>query len=156
MVTVTALLGSALAGWWAGGQAAAPVPATVTEVVDGDTIVVRFDDGTLDTVRLLGVDTPETVHPDKGVECFGPEASRATRERLAGRRVLLEHDVEVRDRYGRRLAYVILGGVRVNDQLVRDGYARLLVIAPNDAHARSMLRAELEARAARRGMWGAC
>lgn len=153
---MTALLGSAVAGWWSGGHRAALVPATVIEVVDGDTVVVRLDDGRVDTVRLLGIDTPETVHPDKGVECFGPEASQAARERFAGRRVALEHDVEVRDRYGRRLAYVFVDGVRVNDEILRNGYGRLLVITPNEAHARSLLAAELEARAAGRGLWGAC
>lgn len=156
MVTVTALFGSVSAGWWAGGHTAAPVPATVIEVVDGDTVVVRLDDGTLDTVRLLGIDTPETVHPDKGVECYGPEASRATKDRLTGRRVRLESDLEPRDRYGRRLAYVLLDGARVNDEILREGYARLLVIEPNHKHARALLAAELEARTARRGLWATC
>ena len=69
---------------------------------------------------------------------------------------LLETDVEARDKYGRLLAHVLLGGRRFGEELLRLGYARLLVIPPNGAHARAMLRAELEARVARRGLWGAC
>ena len=68
----------------------------------------------------------------------------------------LEFDAEPRDKYGRMLAYVIVEGHRFDDELLARGYARLLVIPPNGSHARAMLRAELDARAARRGLWGAC
>ena len=68
----------------------------------------------------------------------------------------LEGDVEARDRYGRRLAYVTLDGERFNDELLRRGFARLLVIEPNHAHARTMLGEELEAKRAERGLWGEC
>jgi micrococcal nuclease len=90
------------------------------------------------------------------VQCFGPEASAYAKARLGGRSVRLEFDVERHDRYGRLLAYVIVGGVRYEDELLRRGLARLLVIAPNGAHARAMLAEELAARRARRGLWGAC
>lgn len=150
------LAGSAAAGWWMGGRTAPALHATVTEVVDGDTVVVALPDGRTETVRLLGVDTPETVHPDEPVECYGPEASAFTHARLDGRAVRLEKDREVRDRYGRLLAYVYVDGVRVNDQLLALGYARLLVIPPNQAHARALLAAELDARSAGRGLWGEC
>ena len=109
-----------------------------------------------DTIRILGVDTPETHHPTKGVECFGPEAAAFTTERLTGRIVTLEDDVERRDLYDRRLSYVIVGGERFEDELLRRGLARLLVIAPNRAHAVEMLSEELAARRAGRGLWGAC
>jgi len=151
-----ALAGGVSAGWWLGGRAVATIPATVTEVVDGDTIVVALADGRVETVRLLGIDTPETVDPDEPVECYGPEASAYAHARLDGRAVRLERDVERRDRYGRMLAYVYVDGVRVNDDLLRLGYASLLVIPPNEAHARTLLSAELAARAERRGLWGAC
>jgi len=105
---------------------------------------------------LLGVDTPETVDPRKPVQCFGPEASAFTKSRLQGRRVTLERDVETHDRYGRLLAYVVVDGRRFNDELLRDGYARLLVIAPNGSHAREMLDEELAARRAGRGLWSRC
>jgi micrococcal nuclease len=150
------LLGSAAAGWWLGGHAARPTVVTVVDVLDGDTIVVRAAAGRDTTVRLLGVDTPETRHPTRPVECFGPEASAYTRQRLLGRRVALTYDVERRDRYGRDLAFVSLDGARFNDELLRLGYARLLVIPPNGDHARAMLRETLAARAARRGLWEAC
>jgi micrococcal nuclease len=75
---------------------------------------------------------------------------------LTGRVVRLEFDVEARDRYDRRLAYVYLDDHRFNDELIRQGYARLLVIQPNVAHARDLLADELDARRHRRGLWGEC
>jgi micrococcal nuclease len=75
---------------------------------------------------------------------------------LLGRVVELESDLESHDIYGRRLAYVIVDGERFDDELLRLGYARLLVIPPNEMHARGLLEAELEARRERRGLWGAC
>ena len=102
------------------------------------------------------MDTPETHHPTKPVQCFGPEAAAYTKGRLAGRVVELEHDVERRDVYGRTLAHVVVDGGRFADELLERGYARLLVIPPNAAHGRTMLRLELAARRAGRGLWGAC
>ena len=128
---------------------------TVVRAVDGDTIDVRIDSRVV-RVRLLGVDTPETHDPDRPVGCFGPEAAAFTSTVLTGRRVTLEDDAERTDPYGRRLAYVHLGGMRFNDVLLARGYARLLVIPPNGSHAREMLAAEMEARRTRRGLWGAC
>jgi micrococcal nuclease len=155
VAVAAALLGSA--GWGVvAGRATATYRARVVDTIDGDTIVVRYRDGRRDHVRLLGVDTPETHHPERGVECYGPEAAEYTRSRLFGHDVTLERDAELRDRYGRLLAYVHLDGTRVNDELLRLGYARLLVVAPNGEHARALLAAELEARAARRGLWAAC
>jgi micrococcal nuclease len=156
VAVATVLLGSAVAGWWLAGLAPRPTYATVTETIDGDTIVVRTDVGDELTIRLLGVDTPETHHPRKPVECFGPEAAAYTRTRLLGQRVALTYDVERHDIYGRTLAFVTLDGQRYNDELLRLGYARLLVIAPNGAHARTMLREVVAARNAHRGLWGSC
>jgi micrococcal nuclease len=156
-VVVVAMLAAASLGGWRLGQArrAATAEWTVVDVLDGDTIDVARGDDT-DTIRLLGIDTPETHHPTKPVECFGPEASAFTDEHLRGRSVRLEADIEGRDRYGRRLAYVIVDGERFNDELLRRGFARLLVIEPNHAHARTMLREELEAKRDGRGLWGEC
>jgi micrococcal nuclease len=156
VAVVAALLGSAAAGWWLADHVPRPIPATVVKTIDGDTIVVRTDAGATLTIRLLGVDTPETHHPTKPVECFGPEAAAYTDAHLRGRTVQLEGDIEARDRYGRRLAYVILDGERFNDVLLRRGFARLLVIEPNHAHARTMLSEELEAKRAGRGLWSEC
>jgi micrococcal nuclease len=157
-VVTIALLGSIGWGWVTGGRETAGTTyrATVVKTIDGDTIVVRFRDGREETVRLLGVDTPETHHPTKPVQCYGPEAEDHTRARLLGRAVTLERDAEARDKYGRFLAYVIVDGARYNDELLREGYARLLVIAPNGAHARPMLAEELAAQQARLGLWSAC
>lgn len=165
-VVAILIAAASLAGWWMGrhepGGSSESVPpgastfaATVTRTIDGDTVRVETVRGT-DTVRLLGVNTPETHHPTKGVECYGPEASAYTDRVLIGRRVDLELDVERRDRYGRLLAYVSVDGRRFNDELLRRGYARLLVIPPNGAHARAMLEEELAAKRAGRGLWGAC
>ena len=155
-VIVAALLGSAGWGWFAGGRVTAHLPATVIRVVDGDTIIARLDRGGTEKIRLLGVDTPEVVDPRKPVQCFGHVASAFTKSQLAGRRVTLELDAEARDKYGRLLAYVILDGRRYNDELLRRGYARFLVIPPNGSHARTMLREELAARAAGLGLWSHC
>jgi micrococcal nuclease len=151
------LLGSAAVGWLLGGVATRPTLATVVDTLDGDTIVVRVGGAGDDvTVRLLGVDTPETHHPDKPVQCFGPEAAAYTRSRLSGREVELSYDVERRDFYDRTLAFVSVDGERFNDELLRLGYARMLVVPPNGQHARAMLSAMLDARNARRGLWATC
>lgn len=155
-IVVTVLAGSSAAGWWIGRHAHGTSDVTVTRTIDGDTIVVRFASGATDTIRVLGVDTPETHHPTKPVECFGPEAEAYTRRRLSGRAVRLEDDVETHDIYGRRLAYVLVDGHRFDDELLRLGYGRLLVIPPNERHARALLDAELDARRHRRGLWRAC
>jgi micrococcal nuclease len=156
-VVVVAIIAAASLGGWRLGQArhAATAEWTVVGVVDGDTIEVARGPET-DTVRLLGIDTPETRHPTKAVECFGPEAASYTDQRLLGRSVRLEADIEERDRYGRRLAYVVVDGERFNDELLRRGYARLLVIEPNHTYARTMLRQELDAKRVGRGLWGEC
>jgi micrococcal nuclease len=156
VVVVTVLAAASVAGWWVGDQRrAADTPSRVVDVVDGDTIVVARG-SSRDTIRLLGIDTPETHHPTKPVQCYGREASAYTTRRLLGRLVRLEDDVETHDIYGRHLAYVYLDGERFEDELLRRGYARLLVIEPNVAHARTMLDEELDAKARGVGLWGAC
>ena len=131
----------------------------VTRVVDGDTIEVRIGDRVED-VRLIGVDTPETVKPGTPVECFGPQASRFARRVLEGRRVRLVFGAERRDAYGRLLAYVHLGPLSrrrfVNAILARRGLARSLTIPPNARFAPLLRRLELDAARSGRGLWGAC
>src|SRR4051812_15670737 len=146
--TAALLAGAVVAGWWSGAAGPATFPARVTRVVDGDTILVALAGGRTETVRVLGVDTPETKKPNTPAQCFGPEASDYAKHQLTGRAVTLELDTETRDIYGRLLAYVIVDGRRFDDELLRLGYARLLVISPNDAHGRAMLRAETDARRA--------
>lgn len=131
------------------------VATTVVEVVDGDTF--RIPGG--HSVRLIGVDTPETHHPTKPVGCFGPEASDYTTRLLPrGTPVDLVPGVERHDRYGRDLAYVYRAtdGLFVNGALARDGLARTLSIAPNTALSADFERLASDARAARRGLWGRC
>lgn len=133
--------------------------ATVTEVVDGDTVDLRFAGGRQERARLLGVDTPETVKPNTPVECFGPEASAHTKEVLApGTDVLVQRDTEARDRYGRLLVYLWrrADGLFVNADLVAGGFARTLSIEPNTAHRRDLAAAASAATAAGTGLWGAC
>lgn len=134
-----------------------PGMATVVRVVDGDTLEVELDTGS-ERVRLLGIDTPETVHPDKPVECFGPEASDRMKQMAPpGTELRLERDTELRDRYGRLLAYAYLpDGTFVNLSMVSDGYATTLNIDPNRAHRDELSAAQRDARQAGRGLWGAC
>lgn len=109
----------------AGGVAGEGESGLVERVVDGDTLLVRFDDGSMDRVRLIGVDTPETVHPKKPVEYFGKEASAFTRRMVQGKVVRLEPDSETldRDRYKRLLRYVFLpDGTHLNAEILAQGY----------------------------------
>jgi micrococcal nuclease len=134
--------------------------AVVVRVVDGDTVRVRFPAGGGDeSVRLLGIDTPET-HGVGGLrECFGREASEHTASLLPpGEQVRLVRDVEARDRYGRLLAYVYRkrDGLFVNRALAADGYATTLTYVPNVAHRDELLAAVADARNANRGLWRRC
>ncbi|HWM64360.1 MAG TPA: thermonuclease family protein [Solirubrobacterales bacterium] len=142
-----------------GGDGPASGTAVVTRVVDGDTIEARIG-GEEEDVRLIGVDTPETVTPGEPVQCFGPEASRFAHRLLDGRQVRLEFGAERRDVYGRLLAYVYLGAGSqerfANAALVRRGLARSLTIPPNDRFAPLFRRLELAAARAGRGLWGTC
>jgi micrococcal nuclease len=140
-----------------------PVSAKVTHVVDGDTIDVRMPDGDEETVRYIGIDTPETVKPDTPVQCGGPKAHAVNEQLVGGRSVTLRFDAERRDVYGRLLAYVFLprtqaGGkpLFVNAELVRRGFARTLTIPPNDSFADLFARLAAAAGAAGRGLWGRC
>ena len=161
---VAAVAATSLGGWRLGtarhpwsGQGGGPGGLTVrvTAVVDGDTVDVAWA-GRRERVRLLGVDTPETIDPDRPVGCYGPEAAAFTHRRLQGRTVRLRFDRQRRDRFGRLLAHVEADGRRFNDELLAGGYARLLVIPPNRRHGRALLDHELAARSAGRGLWGAC
>lgn len=139
-----------------GAQEPARSPnAVVTRVVDGDTIEVRYRGRTI-TVRLIGIDTPETVAPGQPVECYGPAASAFTERELEGRRVRLEFDVERIDRYGRTLAYVWRGSELFNETLVRRGYAFVTTYPPNVRYVERFLAAQRAARSHERGVWGAC
>lgn len=128
---------------------------SVVRVVDGDTIEVSGGA----RVRLIGIDTPETVDPGRPVQCFGPEATRYAKELLpVGTRVRLVYDVERLDRFGRTLAYVhkLADGVFVNAAVARNGFAVQATFPPNVVHAEEFRAAVAEARGASIGLWRAC
>lgn len=142
---------------WEGaeGNGPATAEAEIVRVVDGDTVEAQIGDEVED-VRLIGIDTPESVKPGAPVECFGPQAAHFTTTLLEGERVRLVYGAERRDPYDRLLAYVYLGPRFVNAILVRRGLARTLTIPPNDRYSPLFERLELAAGRAGRGLWGAC
>ena len=155
-------MAAALAGAGCGPSAGPAVAgaglASIERVVDGDTVSVRLA-GRTERVRLLGIDTPESVKANTPVECFAREASARLHNLLPpGVTVRLVRDVEERDRYGRLLAYVYRqpDGLFVNLDLVRGGYAQLLTYPPNLAHVDDLRQAAGDARRAGRGLWGSC
>jgi micrococcal nuclease len=177
------LLSVVVLSWWLVGCAGHDVdlsrqaPATLTEepagfergkvtrVVDGDTIEVEITGrgpgagagaghvGTTYDVRLIGIDTPESVKLGSPVECFGKEASAATTALLDGAEVTLVKDVEESDQYNRILRYVYLGQEMANARLVLNGYAQVYTYPPNVRHADLFVQLEREARENERGLW---
>jgi micrococcal nuclease len=157
--TVAGLVGMVGTVGCAPSDAPAHGAATVVTVVDGDTIDVRIG-GRDERVRMVGIDTPETKRPDTPVECFGPEATAYTAGMLPpGTEVRIERDVVGRDDYGRLLGYVHLAGTSgafVNLEVVRNGFALPLTIAPNDTYAAEFAAAARQAEARDVGLWAAC
>lgn len=125
----------------------------VVDVVDGDTF--KVSDGTVQkTVRLIGMDTPETRDPRKPVQYYGKEASDYTKDLLLHRHVNLKKDISETDKYGRILRYAYLGdGTFVNEQLVRQGYAHASTFPPDVKYADLFAEAERDAREHKRGLW---
>lgn len=135
-----------------GATIASDSAQVVTEVIDGDTI--RLATG--ETLRYIGIDTPETKHPSVSKECFGEEASRRNEELVLGKTVMLEKDVSETDRYGRLLRYVWLDGEMVNMQLVKEGYANASAYPPDIKYQVLLEQAEIDARTNSRGLWSIC
>ena len=124
-----------------------------TRVIDGDTIIVEID-GKQERVRLIGVDTPETVHPSKPVEYFGKEASEFTKRMVEGKKVRLEFDWQKRDKYGRLLAYVYLpDGTFLNAEIIKQGYGFAYTRFPFK-YLEEFRQYERKARENSRGLWG--
>lgn len=139
------------------------ISGIVARVVDGDTAVIQVD-GEERRVRFLGVDTPETVHPNKPVQFYGKEASDYTKSQLTGKRVWLEYDASPQDRYNRHLAYIWTAkpntidetAVRrdmFNAKLLLGGYAKVLIIKPNKKYEVQFRQFEKEARNSHKGLW---
>ena len=129
------------------------VPAKVQRVSDGDTFVATVE-GRRERIRVIGVDTPESVAPNQPDEPYGEEASDFAKHHLDGETVRLAGDAEPRDRYGRMLAYVWLeDGTFWNALLVAEGYAQQLTIPPNVTYERLVRRLAAEARREDRGLW---
>lgn len=125
----------------------------VVRVVDGDTIIVNID-GEETRLRLIGVDCPESVHPDKSKNThFGKLASDFTRSKLEGRYVSMEYDKEKLDRYDRHLAYVYLDGVMFNETLLEEGLAKAKAYPPNTKYKDEFEEIEKKAKEEDRGMW---
>ena len=135
------------------GQRPGPVTARVERVVDGDTLIVRYQ-GENHTVRLIGVDTPESVHPTEPVEYFGMEASAFTRARLDGQTVELVVDPadDTVDAYGRLLRLVYLDGENFNATLIREGYGHA-IRGFDYSMRRAFIALKNQARIQGRGLW---
>lgn len=157
---VLVLLVLALARFFGGQTASDPRAGAGPGVEAGDYHVVRIKDGDTilvephETVRLIGVNAPESVKPDWPVEPFGPEASQFTKQFLAGGNAHLEFDRERLDQYGRTLAYVWVGDRLLNEELLRAGLGRF---EPQYHYSETMKRrfrqAQNEAKRAGRGIW---
>jgi micrococcal nuclease len=160
LVAAVLLVSGCEAGGGSGGDGPRPgagesVWVEVDRVVDGDTAKFFFD-GESEYVRYIGIDTPESVKPDAPVECFGEESKAFNEALLGDGRARLVFDREMRDRFGRLLAYVYVSDVMLNAELLRQGFAQTLTISPNDAESGRFERIEAEARDSGRGLWGAC
>lgn len=128
---------------------------TVVKIYDGDTIRVRFPNKKEERVRFLLVDTPETSHPQKGVQPYGVEAKMVTEVRIKKSRIIeLGYDAEQRDHYGRLLAYVYCDRKLLQEELVRRGLARVSHTSNrNPRMVKRVKEAEREAREKGRGIW---
>jgi endonuclease YncB( thermonuclease family) len=121
----------------------------VKRVIDGDTFVLESGE----RVRLIGVDTPETVHPQKPVEPFGPEASAFTKKHIEGKKVRLEFDVDKNDHYNRILAYVFINDIFLNEELLKEGLAIMSTYPPNVKYVDLYESAQKYAKEKNKGIW---
>lgn len=148
----------ALLLWACGGSGSGGgegrVGVSVVRVTDGDTVVVDPPVGGEDSVRMIGVDTPETEGSPRGEQPYGAEAAAFAEDRLGGRPVELEFDREREDDFGRALAYVYVEGAMFNETLLEEGYAQVATFPPNTRYLGRFEEAQAGAREAGRGIWG--
>ena len=133
--------------------------ALVVKVIDGDTIEIE----TGERVRFIGVDTPETVHPKKSIQCYGREASNKMKSLLSNKWVYLEKDVSETDRYGRLLRYIYLPNpdnpteaIFIDEYLIENGYGKVITYPPDVKYHDELLIAQKNAQAENRGLWQKC
>lgn len=126
----------------------------VLEVVDGDTYKIKYN-GEEKKVRLIGVDTPESVHPDSSKNSdYGKKASNYVKELIENKYVSLEFDVSVTDKYGRLLAYIYLeNGEMLNEKLLKEGYAKIATYPPDVKYVDTFTALQEEAKNSRVGFW---
>jgi len=132
---------------------------TVARVIDGDTVALGAEDGGVETVRLIGLDTPEVVDSKKPVQCFGPEASGEAVGLLLGQRVRLESDSSqgTQDVYGRTLGYLFLqDGTNVAEHMIAEGFGREYTFKKAYRYQAAFRAAQAQAKGSGRGLWGAC
>lgn len=125
---------------------------TVTKVIDGDTVEVQIGEK-VEKVRMLLVDTPETVHPNKPVQPYGKEASEFTKKLLLNKEVKLEKDKEDRDQYQRLLRYIYVDSQSVQEQLLSKGFARVVIYPPNTKYAQKYQKIQDQAKSKKIGIW---
>lgn len=124
----------------------------VTEVIDGDTIKISGGQ----TLRFIGIDTPELAHRKRPLECFAKEAKNKTQKLLLGRRVRMEKDISETDRFGRLLRYVYVDDTFINELLVKEGYATVATLPPDVKYIKELHQAEGDARKNSAGLWNYC
>jgi micrococcal nuclease len=149
---------SLLASCSSGATTENKVLVRILTVIDGDTVDIEID-GRTERARLIGVNTPETKHPTKPIECFGPEASAYMTQLLPkGTDVRIERDTEARDRYGRMLLYLYRNSdnLFINLDLISRGYGTPMSIEPNTFHRNDFVHAAALAEASNVGLWKAC
>ena len=124
----------------------------VIRVIDGDTVELKNGE----RLRYNDIDTPETVHPSKPIECYGPQASSKNKELVEGEIIFVELGNPAKDRYGRLLGYVYIDDLFVNAELVRGGYAEVNSYGNPGSKLNNLLDIEKNAKKSMHGLWGAC
>jgi micrococcal nuclease len=127
----------------------------VDRVIDGDTIDIKID-GNTKRVRLLGIDAPETKHPQKKVECYGQESVQFLKQLLENQNVIVEFDFsqDMEDRYGRMIAYVWLEDKLVNLLMIEQGFAFEYTYKNEYKYQKEFIDAEAKAKSNQLGLWG--
>lgn len=127
----------------------------ISRVIDGDTLLIINSKGKEERVRLLLIDTPESVHPTEPAQKYGKEASNFAKQHLKqGKKVVLERGNPEKDKYGRTLGYVFVDGVNFNELILENGYARVAYVhEPNTKYLKEFKQAEIRAKESKINIW---